>query len=61
MGQGALSMPVVQWWLSLNSSKMAPPGLNQPGLPQPNVAKRDAMILKYQQAGVVRPPGARTR
>ena len=37
----------------------APPGMNQPGLPQPNVAKRDAMILKYQQAGVLRPSCAR--
>ena len=38
----------------------APPGMNQPGLPQPNVAKRDAMILKYQQAGVLRPSCVRT-
>ena len=38
----------------------APPGLNQPGLPQPNDAKRDVMFLKYQHAGVFRPSGART-
>ena len=25
MGQGALSKPVVQWWLSLNSSTQHPP------------------------------------
>ena len=34
MGQGALSKPVVQWWLSLNSSSHMPrlPGLLAPPL-----------------------------
>ena len=38
MGQGALSKPVVQWWLSLNSSTLPPSmssaggeGYNRPG------------------------------
>ena len=31
MGQGALSKPVVQWWLSLNSSILGP--LHLPSLP----------------------------
>lgn len=33
----------------------APPGRNDPGLPPPTTTKREAMIAKYRNAGVLRP------